>query len=556
MEKIDKTWSNKDKRRRKNKVKGNDSSNKKNSNGAENKGYVDRGYMTSLGPNVITQGDKDNDPAWYMHLDPIAKDYANIPMAQVLGLSSTNWARSYASSNLLNANEAWVGYGLMSINFIPTIGQNDGATAAVNLAAQQLYTLIRRNASGTLKFDKTDVMMLVLAMDSAYMLYEHLLRGYRVISTFSSVNRYYPNSVLTALGFDVNLVDELTWFRGVLDMFAYKLASVNIPDQMDLIKRHSWMCSNIYLDNDSNKAQSYVFRPTHIYKWVEGTDSEPTHLSLTPLYNITLGKSTIPNLIDTIMSPILGSEDVGEISSMAQKAFGDAGMIKIKPVEDYANLVPVYSREVLMQIRNMYMLPGDLTFAPGADATISPVLSSTVKGPYLQQKLACIPGADGGRRIGISPLLNFIDEDATPENVLVATRLVNLTTAAGSGGVANLLIYGTEVVESATAYRFDATGNLTSRQIDQDLYFSPTMSGANLAANAERVRLSAEFNNSPSEYLFVPANLTAPDAQYNYVGVHADLNNYTYIDDQTMKDLHEVAVMSLFTVKDYSNMLF
>lgn len=529
---------------------------KRRTNNKRTQDYKDEGYMTSVRPNVITSGEKDNDASWYMHLDPIAKDYASVPMSQVLGLSSTNWARSTASPNLLNANEGWTAYGFMVLNFMPTIGQNDGSTAAVNLSAQQLYTLIRRNASGTLRFDKTDVMMLMLAMDSAYMLYEDLLRAYRVMSTFSSVNRYYPNSILTALGYDVNLASEITWFRGILDMFAYKLASVNIPDQLDLIKRHSWMCSNIYLDNNSNKAQSYAFTPTHLYQWVEGTESEATHLNPVQIHAAPLTKNTIPDLINQFMDPILGSEDVGEISSMAQKAFGESGMIKIKPVEDYAALVPVYSEEVLMQIRNTFMSPGLPTFTAGAMATIVPVLSSTVKGPYLRQRIACTPGADGGRRIGVSPLLNFINEDATPENVLVATRLMTLTSAVGSGGLANFIYYGTEIIVGIQCYRFDATDNLVRKSMDQDLYFSPTMSASNLAANAEVVRLNAEFRNSPANYLFVPANQSAPDDTYNYIGATTDINDYVYMDDQTLKDLHEVAVMSLFTVKDYSPMLF
>lgn len=521
------------------------------------KAYKDEGYLTSLGPNVITKGDKDNDSSWYMHLDPIARDYASLPMSQVLGLPTMNWSRKYASSNLLNASDPWTAWGIYVIEFTPTIGQNNGSTAAINVAAQQLYTLIRRNASGTILFDKMMVMMLYMAMDSAYMLYEDLLRAYRVMTTYSSVNRYYPTAMLAAMGFDQSVVDDITKFRGMLDVFAYRLASINIPDQMDIVKRHSWMCSNVYLDNDSNKAQSFIFRPKRLYRWTEGVGDTLTHLTPFQYHGSTLlTLDSISDIIDSVMNPILGSEDIGTISSLIDRAFGENGLIKIKPVEDYATLVPVYSEEVLMQIRNTFCLPGNLTFPPGATGAIEYVTSSTVKGPYLQQKLACIPGADGGRRIGVSPVLNFINEDATPENVMVASRLISLTTNAGSGGVANLLYYGTEIIEDMYMLIYNATQNYTTYTIDQDLYFSSNMSNDNLAGNAIRLWGSSEFRNAPANYLFTASSADPTSGEYYYQGLTADLNNYLYLDDETVKNLHEVAVTSLFTVKDYQSMLF
>lgn len=543
------------------KSRGNSSSSKKrkrNKNQSRNEGsksgYKDKGYMTSLEtPNVITDSSKDNDPKWYMNLDPIAKDYASLPMSQVLGLAAPDVTRGIGTQ--YDNSKRFTSPGIMSIYFRPTIGMNNaGATAPVNIAAQELYTLTRRANSGAKNYDKTDLMMVILAMDSAYMLYEDMLRAYRVASTFTSVNRYYPNAVLNALGYQTSISNNLAQFRGLLDVFAYKLASVNIPDQLDLIKRHSWMCSNIYLDNDSNKAQSYAFVPRFIYRWTEGTDAEPTHLTPIALHDSTETASFLSiqqcmNMIDNIMNPILGSEDVGTITGDLMKAFGESGMIKIRPVEDYAALVPVYSAEVLMQIRNMFSSPNIITSAPGATGNIEQVLSDTVKGPYLRQNINVNVQKDGGRRVNTRPILNFIDEDASPENVLVATRLMSLCDAPGSGGATTLSIYGTEVVESMFLWTFNPDlGTLGGFTIDQDLYFGTTMSLTNIINNVWRIVYCSQFRNCPANYMYTESvNGTLP----NYMGGTTDMNNYIYLDDTTLVHLHETATMSLFTVKDY-----
>lgn len=512
-------------------------------------------YMKSLdAPNIITQGaNADNDPSWYMHLDHVARDYATLPFSQTLGLPS-EMAREQIGSFVSNGNP-FVATGIMTIYFEPTIGMNAaGPAAAVNLAAQQLYTLTRRQNSGAKNYDKTDLMMLVLAMDSAYMLYEDLLRAYRVLSTYNGVNRYYPNTVLNAFGYDQSLQYQLAEFRGVLDMFAYKLASVNIPDQLDLIKRHSWMCSNVYLDDDHNKAQSYAFVPSCIYVWREGATNQPTYLQKTALHTPggnAMNMSDITTLIDVVMGPILGSEDVGNITGDMLKAFGEAGMIKIQPVEDYAALVPVYSQEVSLQIRNIFCSLAASVATPSASGNIEQVLSNTVLGPYLKQNLTITATtADGSYRKRSKPILNFVNEDTSPENVLVATRLITLVGPAGSGSISPLQYYGTENVIGMRLWTLNIDGTATQQSFDQDMSFSNvTPASGPLSGNVLCLGKLAQFHNAPAMYMYMFTEDTPPDVQF--LGTTHNLCNYLALDDDVIRKLHEVATMSLFTVKDY-----
>lgn len=538
--------------------------NKFKTSGKGNENTTKEGYMTStVTPNVITKSLGDNDASWYTHISNVAKDYASLPFNQVLGLSNGDVLRrsittsiTYSSQTGLSAGP-YITPGIMTIHFMPTIGSTaNGPTAPVNMSAQQLYTMTRRANSGKINYDKTDLMMLMVAMDSAYILYEDMLRAYRVMSTYNGVNRYYPICVLQALGYDSSIQYEIAKFRGILDMFAYKLASVNIPDQFDFITRHSWMCSNIYLDDEGTKSQSYAFVPTSIYKWNEGTDASPTNLiplSLHPQNAVKFWRlDELESLIDQIMNPILGSEDVGVITGDLLKAFSENGMIKIRPVEDYAALVPVYSAEVLLQISNLFATTGPKSTDINSVGNINQVLTNTTAGPYLTQSIGVVPGVDGRRRTGIRPLLNFINEDTTPENVLVATRLISLTDVANSGGIASVTHYGTEIVFGMRWWKFNASGQATSASYDQDAALTDGTTNDSISTVFGTIAAISSFKNAPTHYLFGRDDTTSANAGIRYSGFIANINNCTFLDDDEIEKLHEVAVMSLFTLKDYN----
>lgn len=517
-------------------------------------------------PNIITDGSRDNDPKWYMNLDQIARDYATLPFSNVLGLNSTI---ERPNMGIVFNNPVECVSGLMTIDFIPTIGSMDeGPVAPVNIAAQQIYTLVRSANSGRVNYDKTDLIMLIMAMDSAYILYEDLLRAYRVLSTFNSVNRYYPIAILNALGFDQSLQWRLADFRGLLDMFAYKLASINIPDQLDVLKRHSWMSTNIYLDDENIKAQSYAFRPKWIYVWNEGVGDNPTSLkhqvlhptsspSATDWSSSLLDYDKISTLINTVMNPLLGSEDVGIMSGDMNKAFGEAGMIKIAPVEDYAALVPVYSSEVCLQIRNIFSSCAPVTSTPSASGDITQVLSNPVTGPYITQNLGYSSAAsDYGLRKACRPILNFIDEDTSPENVMVATRLMSLDGQAGSGGISSVVTYGTEVVTNMQIWTMNTIANptLIADNFDQDWSAqNGNTIGAAISTGMALTRKISMFHNAPANYMFTYDRDSTSGVVSNilWCGSTHNMCNYVYLEDEMLKNIHRSAVMSLFTVKDY-----
>lgn len=383
-------------------------------------------------PHVVTTATKNNDPSWYGHIYPVVNDVASLPFNQQTGLYE-NVMPELVQLKPEPGQDRTVDVtydmttrsipGIMTFSVDPLVVAN-GPTDPINVAAQQMYTITRKANSGSINYDKTDLIMLIQAMDSAYMLYEDLLRVYRLFGSYDYMNRYLPDAVIASLGYSPSLRTELSNFRGVLDMFAYQLASINIPDQFDFIHRHSWLFTNVYKDADNSRAQLYAYKMNGVYVWTEGVDGKPTHLtyvSRNSLFNQNQDPSYVAKLtdiqsaIDKVMQPLLGSQDVGTISGDLAKAFGEAGMINIKPVADHESLFPVYDMEVINQMMNANIATGLNVLGVFAN------YEDTTSGPYIESH-AYTDRLDFS--VTHNYLLNYHGLEPTPEMNLVTTRFM------------------------------------------------------------------------------------------------------------------------------------
>lgn len=506
-------------------------------------------------PHVLTKG-SNNDPSWYTNIAPLVKDYASFSFNQANGLFY-NPLKDIENPNIAVLKGVGANFtpAMLVADILPTIGKSDLPTSAPNIAAQQLYTLVRKANSGAANYDKTDLMMYILAMDSAYMLYEELVRAYRLLGKYNYMNRYFPDSILKSLGFSSDLGDNLSDFRGILDLFAYQLASLNIPDQLAIIRRHSWMFSNIYTDAQSIKSQLYAFKPAGYYVWTEGTAGQKTYLNYvtrTDLYtshDVVDSIGTIRGAINTIMQPLLGSEDVGNMSGDMQKAFGDGGMIKIRSIGQYESLEPVFSREVLLQFSGIHQA----MWVVNSSLDITVDLSSTVSGPFIKQNVSISTTGNLPAQLQCmtKPLLNYIDMDPSPELNMVATRLMaGMPSPAATGTSIPLESYGTEIVTGLNlCYNTGVANNV--------MYSTNPVAQVNILRPGDlgplaNISLLQKFDWAPNFSLWWAPGTGDDVGTVTYSGNIADYCNYRFMESDELRRLHETAVMSEFAVQDYN----
>lgn len=506
--------------------------------------------FNKAGHHVIVQG-SDNDPSWYNNLNPAVSDYANIPFNIPTG---TTFQLGRGNDDVVDQRFTYNNIpGIMVFEVMPTIGSSHLATDGVNLGATQIYSMIRKANSGAKNYDPSDVMLTILAMDSAYMLYEYLLRAYRSIGVYNTMNRYEPNALLYAQGFGSEISTQMADFRGLLDLFAYQLGSINIPDVFSFVRRHSWLFSHVYRDSDNPKAQLYLYNPAGFYRYTEGQAGEPTSLTYVTWENL-FGQGVITDLsvikkaIDKLMQPILGSQDIGIISGDIAKAYGDSNFIKIQPVADHEALEPVFNLEVIEQMVNCDILTYDNEFVDNAAITVDN--SSTVSGPFLVQdvhlKVSPVNTANPYLDSGIvyrQRLLTTHSQSVTPDDVMVMTRMmatVNPTTqmldACGSDIVVRCYMW--QIYHDGTSI----TATPKVHEVRQDLCTTPNTVMGQVLGYIETVGQMECFDYHPCVYFW-----TKTDDKLRFRSFFQSVDNYTVLGDEQLRNIHHVAILSMFT---------
>lgn len=516
----------------------------------QNKEKVINGKITKLSNpshHIIVQG-SDNDPSWYNNIVPAMSDYANIPFNIPTGTTFSLGNGDNETTPQTSTIDTLPG--IMAFEVMPTIGSAHAPTDAVNIGATQLYSMIRKANSGAKNYDPSDVMLTVLAMDSAYMLYEYLLRAYRSIGVYNTMNRYEPNALLYAQGFGSEISTQMADFRGLLDLFAYQLGSINIPDVFSFVRRHSWLFSHVYCDSESTKAQLYLYMPAGFYKYTEGQAGEPTSLKFiewSTLFgsDVITNLDTIRNAIDTIMQPILGSQDIGIISGDIAKAFGDSGFIKIQPVADHEALVPEFNLEVIEQMTNCDIISYDKAFSGNAEIKVDN--SSTVSGPFLTQDVHLNVDVSGSKmRTGVGyrkRLLTTHKQDVTPDDVMVMTRMMANVNKADKV----LAACGSDIVINCRIWKMNHTGTILDpvpalRFVHQDIVMQTGQGTPGIGDQDFKViELMETFDYHPALYSWLGTD------KLLFRGFFQSVDNYTVLGDEQLRNIHHVAILSMFT---------
>jgi hypothetical protein len=537
--------------------------NNRGSNSSENKLHRAEvvGTETKVNSKDFYKSDT-NDWRWYANDEQLLRDVAS-------------FAYGYATGTKLNLGEFADNInenaipGVMAIRFIPTVGWSDHATSPVNVAARNLYTYIRHANSGAKNYDSPDLMLYLLAIDSANAYLEYLKRIYGAISVTNVVNRYYPIATVRAMGVDYNdILANLANFRAYINIYAAKLGSMCIPSHMSLMAKHKWMNAGMYLDSVSDKAQTYLFVPEGFHMFGHDDDGagklnfKALPSGLDPTHANTFQE--LRTFGDDLLNPILygyGEEDFNIISGDILKAYGPEGVYRPEGISETYVVMPAYDEVVLSQIQNCTMYGQLDTDFPNFDITQSIDKAYLIAQPkrfYLTPKVvnpACID------RLLVSPMAN-----PDPSFTMEASRLCNI--ASYTGEVTNSLEYhqcGSEITTRGFIYWYtpDGDGALSLNQ-SYEIQSNITLS-TELNATASQTLVKAlnifrslgmltNFDWHP--LVTVAGMLTTPGqdeivSEFQPYGFIGDVNNYTILTKANLGQLSEVALLSQFGIETF-----
>nr|UVJ88894.1 putative capsid protein [Picobirnavirus sp.] len=488
-----------------------------------------------------------NDASWYMSDTQLVNDVASVSFNTALGNPIT-LTGSIGTTLSVNSTSVYLP-GIMSIYTSPTIGVSTDANSPVNIAMRRLYAYVRHANSGHSNYDPADLMIYLLAMDSIYTYWAYMVRAYGVAQVFSRTNKYVGDALLTAMGVDPNIRENLADFRAYINTFAAKAQQWCVPRVMTYFLRHNWMYSNVYKDEDNDKAQMYLYVPASLYKY-NATLSEGTAGGLEMRsINVEMDSSgylqtkTLPNnYVDLIamgndlLNALAGQEDIGIISGDILKAYGADNLWKIDTIPTDYQVIPVFSEEVLEQIHNTAFAGGNIVNANGDNVGVvglDVTQDTSIGGGCLKFN----PIFNRGTHMCLDTLMDTWKEQVSAETVMTASRnmLSGKPFTPTPGKEVKALVQATQLRSCGSEIcLFGTVFTLNGNVMDRVRIYATSQYAPNIY-NMPR------FNEAPIRPI-MSSNGT------ECVGIFGEMTNYGILSKQNIDQIHEVALMSLFGV--------
>lgn len=487
--------------------------------------------------------EKYNDPKWYVANDQVLKDVASLSFNNALGAQSIIGVHQYDGTlSMLPYN--YTAPGIMSILTAPAMGVSDGSNSALCVAAKNYYSWIRHQNSGHVNYDSPDLMLYFGAMDSIFSMIAHMTRAYGVARVFSQTNRYIGDALLDRMGFDpYELRANLANFRGYINMFIMKVSAFCVPSTMTLYKRHYWMYSGVYKDEQVTKSQMYLYVPAVLWKYneLEGAGkldavhafSEFTSAGASGTLQFkSMSLSEVYALCNSLLAAIVNSEDINIMSGDVLKAYGRENLWTLAMVpEDYA-CFPAYSEEVLDQIHNTSFAGRKPVATLDLSTIPSPSLDrlGIIQDPTIGAgALYFVPQFYNASHLAYDAIVDMHSESPTPEEVIVATRNILCGKAnqigTGTNDVTTLVNCGSDICLFALIATLNPSGSVDAVSLFNER-------GA--ASSAASMKIT-QFNKYPVYYSVTNGVIT---------GVNGEIDNYTVISHDDVDRMHQSAILS------------
>lgn len=481
-----------------------------------------------------------NDPMWYAYNEQMLSDAASLAFSNPLGstvpkpIPDIKWM-SVAADGVITTTDTSTVPGILTFNFVPGPGVSKDATSPLNVAAKNLYSYVRHANSGHTNYESQDLMLYIVAMDSAYTFWANMVRAYGFMATYAQSNRYLAKTLVESLGFDFNdLENRLADFRAFINLYAYKLGSICVPSHMSYVSRHIWMVSHVWVDSVSKKSQMYAYVPYNFWELNEIGSQEGAVLNLVKWgsYPSMRTFDQLKTIGGNLVNKILASEDMMIMSGDILKAFGAENLFNVSSIPEGFYLVPEYSEEVCMQIQNLT--------AWGAPPDTLQIKSEVTTGILRYEPMVdCNPEPSMIKKL----FLNVRKDSVTPSDVMVATRCMSMVThdvVVGEKTYRAFDTMGSEFVTDMTIHSLIESTDPQNKGAMFHTYYRGHSVPLNLATNSvnnwkETLLFAAElekFDWHPYVYLI------AKDASsYFNAGTLGDFDNYTSITDYELYNL-------------------
>lgn len=484
-----------------------------------------------------------NDYSWYSKYPSLLESTAKIPFPYRPGMSMSSADVYTVESAELNTTRTFNVPGILTINWMPNIGQSEVATDPIGIAAKEIYAKVRAAFSGSLDADPPDFMVYLMSLNSIFSYIASLKRVYRIINAYSPENYLVPEGLLQALGFSEDQVGQLiigkTKLWSLINQLVYMTRKYTCPAVFPLFNRHYWLNDNVYADSDIANSQWYVFRQEAFYKFAMLPTKDNATITAGGLMLQDPPGASAVDIVEALYSVGLGlinaladSDDAYTISGYLKRAYDGFPQFTVDLLDQYETFSPLYVPEVLAQIENCVCVLPKSTILPGQ------------YGGGVQQWVSRNTLVRVGQFIVPTTATNFVTphpqislRTPTPsvEQIVEASRLsaylnpVGTSTTTGSEGL---------IVDP-----------IASTEIPTYMYITMVVNGVYITRDFDQVTSYGANRNIVYDYL------TSFDWHPRVVGIYPsssesaliwDVHNVTSFTPEQLRQIHRVCTFSLF----------
>lgn len=294
-------------------------------------------------------------------------DYAGETKSYVL--NETNITLNDGGMDLANHSFTMYKPAIVAYKFAPTIGNTDNQSSATAIAVKDFNTKIRAANSGSTNYDAVDLFQYPLSMDSILYILSWIERGLALINF---MNPREPFTVAYGLlkahcDNDNNIVKAfLDQRHAIVDIYnraVVQINALNIPVQMDFIKRHCFLSHTVFFDHEHVGREYYIVNPYVYYTYDETAGVLTVHDFFAKLTTAGTIVSNLREILDTQISALINSQTVNTMSGDITKACGNGFKLEQISLETASKLVPtlVNDTKYLQSFKNAIIaMPKDI----------------------------------------------------------------------------------------------------------------------------------------------------------------------------------------------------
>lgn len=525
-------------------------------------------------------------------------------------ISNLNWDYpiGFANDNIYDTTNSLVTYSeplIQTFDVQPTLGISTNVNSAAHLQALTSYNYTVRINSNDTSYDPVDFEQVYFAMSSVYSSITWAGRILQCVNAYSAENRAIPDLLLEACQVDVeDIRDHITDYRAELNLCIYRTGTLAIPKGIPYFDNALQLYGNIYADENSTKAQLYMFRPLCFYQYDEIGSQEGGRLIPVPIaYQLRKGTiddvlnqevsvstptpwvnrqplkwKDIINLINGLLDPLLNSETVGKMCSDIRNAYGAANLVTLPMIPENATIAPLHDYKMLQCIENMKIIPQMSYYSPASETSGSPdsinslyfpIISqdpeinkgnlvftyNTPRGTYVSQsKDNTVASSMYDTIMCQDKTLNWHgDEQITNDDVVELCRFIPVLEV--DGDVLNVVECGTELIVNSTFYLYSYNNETNVRKtstVSAFKYANLCIENADnsMAGWLQNISYWTEYNYQPECNMIVSRGdqpLSASRAQLY------DLDRSTTISNATLRRIHVNVLLAQFRTPGYES---